>query len=218
VLSVGEHCRFSATATFDETPRTGVVTWRWDFGDKTECPASASVNHAYGTPGEYLVSVTASADKQTVSLDLSVIVVTSDPERLLLECPMELVFGPNVDSETADLASVDCRIAESWLQTHYMEYLGAKFYKKVNGQWIRQDDAGTGWVTPGSYPEGWKTARVQWETAFERNSLVEWKAEYGLLPVEPEAPEETYVIYGGDHPAQHRCRFQLAASHQTSPR
>ncbi|NPV47959.1 MAG: PKD domain-containing protein [Armatimonadetes bacterium] len=199
-LSLGETCDFTAVATLDGKPLDATdLTWEWDFGDKSELCKDNPAPHAYTDPGEYLVTVAAFYEKQSTSAKVTVIV-----EGVMLNYPTDgpgiIIFTPDVGGEICDTGAVLCAVPRAWLNANPSKsFAGARFYRYVNGQWEREDEAGDGWVTPDPYDFLWEGAYYKvcrlgsWFTPSLPNVSTTWKADYWIGT--PSAPPPGRVVY-----------------------
>lgn len=97
-----------------------------------------------------------------------------------LDAAVEFVASPcDGGGQVCDDVMLYCRIQE--LPPMSM-FIGARFYQKVDGVWVRRDDAGaTNWVIPQLVTmdgiEYW-AACCPWQSQDDKNQAYNWKVEY----------------------------------------
>ncbi len=197
-LTVGETLDFTASAILDGEPLDpSALAWEWDFGDKSKLATSNPAPHAYTTPGEYLVTVAGFFGKQSMSAEVTVNVEERQFRLLYPEGAGIIIFSPNEGGQTCDTIMVACAIPRSWFTANPTKhYVGARFYRIVDGQRVRMDDAGeTGWLSPegGWFPwEGveYKICRLSppQYTQWWPNEQMDWEADYLIQSMDPPPP------------------------------
>lgn len=81
---LGQQITFDASASYD--PDGTIVSYKWDFGDGTTADGVV-VTHKFGTPGNYIVTLTVTDDDGASASQTAAIFLTSGKAQILLSFP-----------------------------------------------------------------------------------------------------------------------------------
>jgi PKD repeat protein len=210
-LAVDEKCDFAAVADSDDRSLAAdaKLTWAWDFGDGSDLAKTNPAVHSYTAPGEYHVNLTVVSGYEAVVAHVTVIVYEyakdDPPEGVRLVFSKDSTPDPSGDGggETCDGVQVDCRAQTSWFPANHKVFVGARFFKKVNGVYVRQDNAGSGWVpktTWGQYTGSRLSPVWNSQSPDDHNVLTDWKADYQMRNEGGGGGTQEYHVYASITP------------------
>lgn len=157
------------------------ATFAWSFPDAKEPTVGNPVTHRFPKLGKFLVSVTATLEKDCASDQVTVNVVELVATRALpsaddFELFIRIPQGDPLDPEACDDVEVVCqsKITGRWPFLPF-EWCNTKFYKWVDNDWefMGEDN-------PGMYDDVRWSSYITWHTVADPNAAVQWKAEMYL--------------------------------------